>query len=85
MQGFGKFFTMVSTENSSFCKNSFGKTIYAPKTASAGERPVSSLSCALSPRSTKGNSSEHVAEAARAGNASLRRLCSLLTAPFDSG
>jgi hypothetical protein len=33
---------MVSTESSSFCKNSFGKTIWAPKTASAGERPVSS-------------------------------------------
>ncbi len=40
---------MVSTENSSFCKNSFGKTICATKTASARERPVSSLSCALSP------------------------------------
>ncbi len=40
---------MVSTENSSFCKNSFGKTIFTPKTASAGERPVSSLGCALSP------------------------------------
>jgi hypothetical protein len=41
--------TMVSTENSSICKNSFGKTICATKTASARERPVSSLGCALSP------------------------------------
>ncbi len=36
--------TMVSTENSSFCKNLFGNTICAPKTASARERPVYSLS-----------------------------------------
>jgi hypothetical protein len=43
------FLTMVSTENASFCQNSFGKTIFTPKTASAGERPVSSLGCALSP------------------------------------
>ncbi len=34
---------MVSTESSSFCSNSFGKTICPPKTASARERPVSSL------------------------------------------
>jgi hypothetical protein len=57
------------------CKNSFGKTICVPKTASAGERPVSSLGCALSPRSTKGNSSDHVAVAAHARSASLRRRC----------
>jgi hypothetical protein len=44
-----KILTMVSTENSSFCKNLFGKTICAPKTAAAGERPLSSLGCALSP------------------------------------
>ncbi len=37
----------------------------APKTASAGERPVSSLGCALSLRSTKGNSSDQVVAAAR--------------------
>jgi hypothetical protein len=56
MQGFGKNFVIESTESSSFCKNSFGNTIWAPKTASAGERPVSSLGCAQSPRSTKGSS-----------------------------
>jgi hypothetical protein len=72
---FENFLSMVSTESSSFCKNSFGKTIWAPKTASAGERPVSSLGCALSPRSTKGNSSDHVAAAARLRSASLRRRC----------
>jgi hypothetical protein len=44
------FLTMASTENSSFCKNLFGKTICAPNTASAGERPMSSLGCALSPQ-----------------------------------
>ncbi len=60
------FLTMVSTESSSFCKKSFGKTICAPKTASAKERPVSSLGCALSPRSIKSNSSDHVAAAAHA-------------------
>jgi hypothetical protein len=37
---------IVSTEISSPCKNSFGKTIGAPKTVSARERPVSSLGCA---------------------------------------
>jgi hypothetical protein len=42
---------MLSTKISSPCKNSFGKTIGVPKTASAGERPVSSLGCA-SPKST---------------------------------
>jgi hypothetical protein len=77
--------TMKSTESSSFCKNSFGKTIWAPKTASAGERPVSSLGCALSPRSTKGNSSDHVSAAARARSASLRRWCSLSTARSTQG
>ncbi len=55
-----------STESSSFCNSSFGNTIWALKTTSAGERPVSSLSCALSPRSTKGNSSDHVTAAAHA-------------------
>jgi hypothetical protein len=74
MQGFGNFLTIVSTESSSFCKNSFGKTIWAPKTASAGERPVSSLGCALSPRSTKGNSADHVATAARARSAAVQSL-----------
>ncbi len=75
------FLTMVSTESSLFCKNSFGKTICAPNTASAGERPVSSLGYALSPRSTKGSSSDHVVAAGRARSASLRRWCSLSTAP----
>jgi hypothetical protein len=51
----------------------------------SGERPVSSLGCALSPRSTKGNSLDHVTPTARARSASLRRRCSLSTAPFDSG
>jgi hypothetical protein len=32
-----KFLIMESTEISSFCKNSLGNTIKAPKTASAGE------------------------------------------------
>jgi hypothetical protein len=40
---FGKFFIIESTANSSYCKNSFGKTIEAPKTESARERPLSSL------------------------------------------
>jgi hypothetical protein len=82
---FENFLTMVSTESLSFCKNSFGKTICAPKTASAGERPVSSLGCTLSPRSTKGSSSGHVAVVAHAQSASLRLRCNLSTAPFDSG
>jgi hypothetical protein len=43
---------MESTEISSVCTNSLGNTIGAPKTASAGERPMSSLGCARSPRST---------------------------------
>jgi hypothetical protein len=42
---FKKILEMLSTENSSPCKNSFGKTIGVPKTASAGERPVSFLGC----------------------------------------
>jgi hypothetical protein len=37
------------------------------------------------PRSTKGNSSDHVAAAARARSVSLRQRCSRKTAPFDSG
>jgi hypothetical protein len=56
-------FKIVSTEISSPWKNSFGKTIGAPKTASAGERPLSSLSCAQRPRSTQGISSAQVAAA----------------------
>ncbi len=52
---FEKFLQILSTENSSQCKNMFGKTIGVPKTASAGERPVSSLGCTQSPRSTLGN------------------------------
>jgi hypothetical protein len=44
-------FEMVLTEISSPCKNSFDKTIGAPKTASAGERPPSLLGCARRPRS----------------------------------
>jgi hypothetical protein len=80
-----KILIIESTEIYSFCKNSLGNTIGAPKTASAGERLVSSLGCAQSPRSTKGNSSDQFAAVACARSASLRRWCSLLTAPFDSG
>jgi hypothetical protein len=36
-----KFLIIESTASSSHCKNSFGKTIGAPKTDSAGERPLS--------------------------------------------
>jgi hypothetical protein len=82
---FEKCLIIESTEISSVCKNSLGNTIGAPKTASAGEGPVSSLGCAWSPRSTKGNSSDHVAAAARAQSTSLGRRCNLSTAPFDSG
>jgi hypothetical protein len=82
---FEKFLITAITDISSFCKNSLGNTIGGPKTASAGERSVSSLGCARSPRSTKGNSLDQVAAAAHARRASLRRRCSLLTAPFDSG
>jgi hypothetical protein len=60
-----KFLIIASTDISSFCKNSLDNTMGAPKTASAGERPVSSLGCARSPRSTKGNSSDQVAAAAQ--------------------
>jgi hypothetical protein len=59
-----KFLIIESTEISSFCKNSLGNTTGAPKTASAGERPVSSLGCARSPRSTKSNSWDQVAAVA---------------------
>jgi hypothetical protein len=52
---FFKKFEIVSTDISSPCKNSFGKTIGAPKTASARERPVS--------RSTQGISSAQVVTA----------------------
>jgi hypothetical protein len=79
-----KFLTIESTESLSFCKNSFGNTIGAPKTASAGERPASSLGCARSPRSTKSKSSDDDTTAARARSASLRRRYSLSTAPFNS-
>jgi hypothetical protein len=82
---FEKLSIIESTEISSFCKNLLGNTIGAPKNASAGERPVSSLGYALSPRSTKGNSSDHVTAAARTGSASLRQHWSLSTALFDSG
>jgi hypothetical protein len=61
---FKNFLTIASTENSSPCKNLFGRTIEVPKTASVGERPVSSLCCAWRPRSIKGNSSDQVAKAA---------------------
>jgi hypothetical protein len=50
---FEKCLKILSTENSSPCKNMFGKTIGVPKTASAGERPVSSLGCTRSLRSTQ--------------------------------
>jgi hypothetical protein len=55
IQGFEKFLIRESTESSSL-RNSLGNTIGVPKTASDRERPVSSLGCARSPRSTKGNS-----------------------------
>jgi hypothetical protein len=67
-----KFLITESTEISSVCKNSIDNTIRAPKTASAGERPVSSFSCARSSRSTKGSSSDHVVAAVHARSASLR-------------
>ncbi len=79
-KGLEKSLIMESTESSSFCKNSFGNTNWALKTALARERPVS-----WSPRSTKGSSSDHVAAAAHARRASLRQRCNLLTATFDSG
>jgi hypothetical protein len=60
---FEKYFIMKSTEILLPCKNSFGNTIGAPKTAPAGERPVSSLRCVRWLRSTKGNSSVQVARA----------------------
>jgi hypothetical protein len=80
-----KFLIIASTDISSFCKNLLGNTMGAPKTAAARERPVSTLGCAQSPRSTKGDSSDKVAMAACARRVSLRRRCSLLTAPFDTG
>jgi hypothetical protein len=75
-----KFLIMESTVISSVCKNSLGNIIGAPKTASAGERPVPFLGCAQSPRSTKGNSLDHVVMVA---SASLRRRCSLSTSLFN--
>jgi hypothetical protein len=62
---FEKFLIIASTGISSFCKNSLGNTMGALKTASAGERPVSSLGYARRLRSTKGNSSDQVAAAVR--------------------
>jgi hypothetical protein len=47
---FAKFLIIESTESSSFCRNSLGNTIGAPKIASAGERLVPSLGCAQSLR-----------------------------------
>jgi hypothetical protein len=46
------FLEISSTENSSACKNSLGRTREVPKTASAGERPVSFLGWKQSPRRT---------------------------------
>ncbi len=80
-----KILEMLSPEISSPCKNSFGKTIGVPKTASAGERPESSHGCAQSPRSILVNSLAQVVTAGRATCASLRRRWSLSTAPFASG
>jgi hypothetical protein len=86
MQGFGKILIIASTKIHHFAKIHLARQFgHRKQTASAGERPVSSLSCALSPRSTKGSSSDHVAAAASARSASLRQRCSLLTAPFDPG
>jgi hypothetical protein len=62
MQILEKILRIEATESSSFCKNSFGNTIEAPKTASAGERLVFSLGCAR--RSTKGSFLDHVVAAA---------------------
>jgi hypothetical protein len=56
---FGNFLIIESTEISLPCKNSLGNTIGAPKTASAGETPVSSLGCVRMPRSTKGTECEY--------------------------
>jgi hypothetical protein len=56
-----KILIMESIEISWLCKNLLSNTMGAPKTTSAGERPLSSLGCAQSPRSTKGNSSDYVA------------------------
>jgi hypothetical protein len=69
---FRNFFEIVLTGISSPFKNSFGKTIGAPKPASAGERPVSSLGCAWRPRSNQGIFSAQVAAAVCAHSASLR-------------
>jgi hypothetical protein len=49
-----KCFIIESTEISSFCKNSLGNTIGAQKTASDGERPVSSLHCVPESEEYKG-------------------------------
>jgi hypothetical protein len=57
IQNFFKTFEIVTAEISFFCTNSFGKTIGAPETASARERPVSSLGCAQRQRRTQGISS----------------------------
>jgi hypothetical protein len=76
---FEKFLIIASTEISLFCKNSLSNTMGAPKTASVGERPVSSLGYARSLRSTKGNSSDQVAMAARA----RRGVLEAAVQPFD--
>jgi hypothetical protein len=70
---FRKLFEILSTGILSPFKNSFSKIIGAPKTAPAGERPVSSLSCARRLRSTLGISSAQVPTAVRACSASSRR------------
>ncbi len=70
---FRKFFEIVSIGISSPLKNSFGKIILAPKTASAGERPVSFLACAWMPRSTQWISLAQVAAAVHARSVSLRQ------------
>jgi hypothetical protein len=68
------FFLIESTEILSPCKKSSGKTIGAPKTASGGETPVSSLGYAQRPISTQGISSAQVAAVVRARGVSLRQL-----------
>jgi hypothetical protein len=61
-----QFLTMVSTESSSFCKKiCLARQFVHRKLPQPVERPVSSHGCALSPRSTKGNSSDHVVTEAR--------------------
>jgi hypothetical protein len=61
--------TITSDRGLQFTSNLWFK-LCAPKTASARERPMSSLGRARRPRSTKGNSSDQAAAAARARRAS---------------